>query len=115
MFYNGCSLLTHRGGSCEACYGHVSIRRALPEELFTDPVFRSMCFNRFNFCNFFLMDTNSIYSVSPVQWERFSEWSFGISLLSCLVWQVYIILYRFIAFILFKKKLELSRGFPFNS
>ncbi len=87
----------------------VSIRRDLTEELFTDPVFRSMCFNRFKIyllyfsfvCFFFLMDKNSIYSVSPVQWDRCSEWSFGISLLSCLVWQVYIILYRFIAFILF--------------
>ncbi len=81
------------------------------KKMFTDPVFRSMCFKRFKIyvlyfsfvCLFFLMDTNSRYSVSPVQLVRCSEWSFGISLLSCLVWQVYIILYRFIAFILFKK------------
>ncbi len=58
-------MLTHKRESCEACYRHVSIRRALTEELFTDPVFRSMCFNRFKIyllyfsvvCLFFLMDT----------------------------------------------------------
>ncbi len=57
----------------------------------TDPIFKSMCFNRFKIyllyfsfvCLFLLMDTNSIYSVSPVKWDRCSEWSFGISLLSC--------------------------------
>ncbi len=43
----------------------------------TDPVFRSMRFNRFKtyllyfsfVCLFLLMDTNSIYSVSPVKWD----------------------------------------------
>ncbi len=93
-------MLTHKRESCEACYRHVSIRRALAEELFTDPVFRSMCFNRFKTYLLFLMDTNSRLYFQSVQFNGTGVVR-GLLASPCLVWQVYIILYRFIAVILF--------------
>ncbi len=88
-----------------------SIRRALTEELFTNPVFRSMCFNRFKMyllyfsfvCLFFLMDTNSIH-IQSVQFNGTGVVSGLLASPCCLFGMAglgYIILYRFIAFILF--------------
>ncbi len=87
-------MLTHKRESCEACYRHVSIRRALTEELFTDPVFRSMCFNRFKIyllyfsvvCLFFLMDTNSRLYFQSVQFNGTGVVSGLLASPCCPVW-----------------------------
>ncbi len=87
-------MLTHKRESCEA-YRHVSIRRALTEELFTDPVFRSMCFNRFKIyllyfsfvcLFFFLMDTNSRLYFQSVQFNGTGVVSGLLASPCCPVW-----------------------------
>ncbi len=84
VFYNGCSprgsvVFMHIWTSDAPWRSNCSLIPSSSNHLQID-AFRQIynVFAVYFICMFFLMDKNSRYSVSPVQRDRFSEWSFGI-------------------------------------